>query len=47
MLLHEVSDRDGQRILKQGINEILTIKYANEKEDDMTKGMFGMHASFT
>ena len=45
---HEVSDRDGQRILKQGINENIDfIKYANEKEDDMTKGMFGMHASFT
>ena len=45
---YEVSDRDGQRILKQGINENIDfIKYANEKEDDMTKGMFGMHASFT
>ena len=45
---YEVSDRDGQRILKQGINENIDfIKYANAKEDDMTKGMFGMHASFT
>lgn len=45
---YEVSDRDGQRILKQGINENIDfIKYANTKEDDMTKGMFGMHASFT
>ena len=45
---YEVSDRDGQRIFEAGVNENIDfIKYANSKEDDMTKGMFGMHASFT
>lgn len=45
---YEVSDRDGQRIFEAGVNENIDfIKYANNKEDDMTKGMFGMHASFT
>ena len=45
---YEVSDRDGQKILKQGINENIDfIKYANTKDNDMIKGMFGMHASFT
>ena len=35
---YEVSDRDGN---------IDFIKYAEKKQDDMTKGMFGMHAAFT
>ena len=45
---YEVSDRDGERILNEGIKENVSfIKYAKNKKDDMTKGIFGMHASFT
>ncbi|MGL5949967.1 MAG: putative aminohydrolase SsnA [Cetobacterium sp.] len=45
---YEVSDRDGKEILEAGIKENVDfIKYANEREDDMIKGLFGMHASFT
>lgn len=45
---YEVSDRDGEDILDAGIKENIDfIKYANSRDDDMVKGMFGMHASFT
>ncbi|MGN2370423.1 putative aminohydrolase SsnA [Clostridium cagae] len=45
---YEVSDRDGDEILNEGIEENVNfIKASNEREDDMVKGMFGMHASFT
>lgn len=45
---YEVSDRDGEAILEQGIKENIDfIKYADSRDDDMVKGMFGMHASFT
>lgn len=45
---YEVSDRDGEKILNEGIEENVNfIKASNEREDDMVKGMFGMHASFT
>ncbi|MBM6859014.1 putative aminohydrolase SsnA [Clostridium saudiense] len=45
---YEVSDRDGEDILGAGIKENIDfIKYANSRDDDMVKGMFGMHASFT
>jgi putative selenium metabolism protein SsnA len=47
-LCYEVSDRDGENILKAGIEENINfIKYANNDEQDMLKGMFGLHASFT
>lgn len=47
-LCYEVSDRDGEAILQAGIKEnIEFIRYANTKDQDMVKGMFGMHASFT
>lgn len=47
-LCYEVSDRDGEEILNQGINENLNfIKYANNDDTDMIKGLFGLHASFT
>lgn len=47
-LCYEVSDRDGEEILKEGIEENINfIKYANTSEQDMLKGMFGLHASFT
>lgn len=47
-LCYEVSDRDGEEILKAGIKENIDfIKYANTDTQDRVKGMFGMHASFT
>lgn len=47
-LCYETSDRDGEQILKAGIKEnVEFIKYANKDDQDMVKGMFGMHAPFT
>ncbi|MBS7129378.1 putative aminohydrolase SsnA [Clostridium sp.] len=47
-LCYETSDRDGEEILNKGIKENIDfIKHANNQDDDMIKGMFGMHASFT
>lgn len=47
-LCYEVSDRDGKRIMEDGIQEnIEFIKYANSRKDDLTRGMFGLHASMT
>lgn len=45
---YEVSDRDGNEILNEGIKENVNfIKASNKREDDMVHGIFGMHASFT
>ena len=45
---YEVSDRDGEKILNDGIEENVNfIKASSKRADDMVKGMFGMHASFT
>lgn len=47
-LSYETSDRDGEEVIKQGIEEnVEFIKYCNDKEDDMIKGLFGLHASMT
>ncbi|MBW9151057.1 putative aminohydrolase SsnA [Clostridium estertheticum] len=47
-LCYETSDRDGEKICDEGIAEnIAFIKYCNNKNDDMIKGMFGLHASMT
>jgi putative selenium metabolism protein SsnA len=47
-LCYEVSDRDGSKIMEEGIQEnVEFIKYANTRSDDMTKGMFGLHAAMT
>lgn len=47
-LCYETSDRDGEEILKAGIKENIDfIKSANKDEEELLKGMFGMHASFT
>lgn len=47
-LCYETSDRDGEEIAQEGINEnVEFIKYCNAKNDDMIKGMFGLHASMT
>lgn len=47
-LCYEVSDRDGERIMLQGVKENIDfIKYADSLKDDIMTGMFGLHASFT
>lgn len=47
-LCYETSDRDGEEILKAGINENINfIKTYNNVNEDILKGMFGMHAAFT
>ena len=47
-LCYEVSDRDGKQIADAGIKENADfIKNAKEKNSDMIKAMFGLHASFT
>ncbi|WP_291578264.1 putative aminohydrolase SsnA [Clostridium sp. UBA6640] len=47
-LCYETSDRDGEKIAQEGIDEnVEFIKYCNDKNDDMIKGMFGLHASMT
>ncbi len=47
-LCYEVSDRDGEKIAKEGIRENAEfIEYARSLSGDMIKGMFGLHASFT
>jgi putative selenium metabolism protein SsnA len=47
-LCYETSDRDGEKITDEGIVENVDfIKHCNSKNDDMLKGMFGLHASIT
>lgn len=47
-LCYETSDRDGEEICERGIAENVDfIKYCNNKNDDMIKAMFGLHASMT
>ncbi len=45
---YEVSDRDGEKIADEGIEENVNfIKHAKENNGGMTAGMFGLHAAFT
>ncbi len=47
-LCYETSDRDGKRTIEEGILENIDfIKYCHDKNDDMIKAMFGLHASMT
>ncbi len=48
-LCYEVSDRDGKDIMVKAIEENINFIKACEKDDqgDMTKALFGLHASFT
>ncbi len=47
-LAYEVSDRDGNEIALKGIKENVTfIKSCSKREDDLVKGLFGLHASMT
>ena len=47
-LCYEVSDRDGEKIMRDGIEENVDfIKYARAEKTDLLAGMFGLHASMT
>ncbi len=47
-LCYEVSDRDGDEVMEQGIQENMDfIRHAKDAADEMVKGMFGLHASLT
>lgn len=48
ILCYEVSDRDGEKIAQQGIDEnIRFIEKCNANPNSLVKGTFGLHASFT
>lgn len=45
---YELSDRDGEKIAQEGIDENINfIKKCKKNKDDMVHGTFGLHASFT
>jgi putative selenium metabolism protein SsnA len=45
---YEVSDRDGETVMKEGIREnVEFIRHASTGQDDGVRGMFGLHASLT
>jgi putative selenium metabolism protein SsnA len=47
-LCYEVSDRDGDLVAQQGIEEnVEFITRCQQEKDSMVTGMFGLHASFT
>jgi putative selenium metabolism protein SsnA len=47
-LCYETSDRDGEKIAAAGIKENADFaKYCKERNDDMIKALFGMHAQMT
>ena len=47
-LAYEVSDRDGAQLADQGIEENRAfLRYCKQSGDEMLKGLFGLHASFT
>lgn len=47
-ICYEVSDRDGKDITQKEIKENIDfIKECRKNNDDMIKGLFGLHASFT
>ena len=47
-LCYELSDRDGEKISKEGIDEnVEFIKYCQDNKNDYLKALFGIHASFT
>jgi putative selenium metabolism protein SsnA len=47
-LCYEVSDRDGGKIAREGIEEnVAFIKRCQKENDDQLRALFGLHASFT
>lgn len=47
-LAYEVSDRDGEQVVRDGIDEnIAYMKAVNHLDNGMQNGLFGLHAAFT
>ncbi|MBI5208514.1 MAG: putative aminohydrolase SsnA [Elusimicrobia bacterium] len=47
-LCYELSDRDGEKVAQDGIDEnVAFIKRCARESDDQLKALFGLHASFT
>ncbi|MFH1452390.1 MAG: putative aminohydrolase SsnA [Armatimonadota bacterium] len=47
-LCYELSDRDGEKIAREGIEENINfIKRCKKENDDQLRALFGLHASFT
>lgn len=47
-LCYELSDRDGEKIAQEGIDEnVAFLKRCQKEEDDQLRALFGLHASFT
>lgn len=47
-LCYELSDRDGEKIAQEGIEEnVAFIKRCQKEDDDQLRALFGLHASFT
>lgn len=47
-LCYELSDRDGEKIAQEGIEENVDfIKFCKQQRDSQLKALFGLHASFT
>lgn len=46
-LCYEVSDRDGSKIMEDGIQENIEFIKFVKGQDDLLRGMFGLHASMT
>ncbi len=47
-LCYEVSDRDGDAVAQDGIRENADfMAYARQQKNELIKGLFGLHASFT
>ncbi|MBW6515924.1 MAG: putative aminohydrolase SsnA [Candidatus Cloacimonetes bacterium] len=47
-LCYEVSDRDGEKVTSDGINENIDwLKRVSKEDNQFLKGLFGMHAAFT
>ncbi len=47
-LCYELSDRDGEKIAHEGIEEnVAFIKRCQREDDDRLRALFGLHASFT
>ena len=47
-LCYELSDRDGEKIAQEGIDEnVAFIKRCQKEDDDQLRALFGLHASFT
>jgi putative selenium metabolism protein SsnA len=47
-LCYELSDRDGEQITQQGLEENVSfIRHCQERKDDHLRALFGLHAAFT